>query len=133
MPSLCRLEIIDCNKVVTVPHGLKFVITLDFYKVQHVPSIILTKPKKDVNKAKSKPKPNTNTKPIILSHHLRWIIAFKLITWFTPNQCGTQTKALGVVWYPLLNNSFQCLKNNNTSDTYFYNTQTHTSTTLKTE
>ena len=61
MPSLCRLEITDCNKLVTVPHGLKFVGMLkeleiqwmprafkhrleeegdDFYKVQHVPSII---------------------------------------------------------------------------------------------
>ncbi|KAM4101345.1 hypothetical protein ACB094_05G136800 [Castanea mollissima] len=61
MPSLCRLEITDCNKLVTVPQGLKFVSTLkeleirwmprafkhrleeegdDFYKVKHVPSII---------------------------------------------------------------------------------------------
>ncbi|KAK7823977.1 putative disease resistance rpp8-like protein 4 [Quercus suber] len=61
MPSLCRLEITDCNRLVTVPHGLKFVGTLkeleirwmprafkhrleeegdDFYKVEHVPSII---------------------------------------------------------------------------------------------
>ncbi|KAL4627750.1 hypothetical protein ACB092_05G188300 [Castanea dentata] len=61
MPSLCRLEITDCNKLVTVPQGLKFVSTLkeleirwmprafkhrleeegdDFYKVEHVPSII---------------------------------------------------------------------------------------------
>ncbi|KAM3700966.1 hypothetical protein ACJW31_05G138000 [Castanea mollissima] len=60
MPSLCRLEITDCNKLVTVPQGLKFVSTLkeleirwmprafkhrleeegdDFYKVEHVPSI----------------------------------------------------------------------------------------------
>lgn len=60
MPSLCRLEITDCNKLEMVPDGLKFVSTLqeleirwmprafkhrleeggeDFYKVQHVPSI----------------------------------------------------------------------------------------------
>ncbi|KAF3952653.1 hypothetical protein CMV_021812 [Castanea mollissima] len=60
MPSLCRLEITDCNKLETVPDGLKFVSALqeleirwmprafkhrleeggeDFYKVQHVPSI----------------------------------------------------------------------------------------------
>uniref|UniRef100_A0A2N9HXH1 NB-ARC domain-containing protein n=1 Tax=Fagus sylvatica TaxID=28930 RepID=A0A2N9HXH1_FAGSY len=61
MPSLFRLEISDCNKLVTAPHGLKFVSMLqeleirwmprafkhrleeggeDFYIVQHVPSII---------------------------------------------------------------------------------------------
>jgi hypothetical protein len=61
MPSLFRLEISDCNKMVTALHGLKFVSMLqeleiqwmprafkhrleeggeDFYIVQHVPSII---------------------------------------------------------------------------------------------
>jgi hypothetical protein len=28
MPSICRLEISDCNKLVMVPHGLKFFSTL---------------------------------------------------------------------------------------------------------
>jgi hypothetical protein len=28
MPSICRLEISDCNKLVMVPHGLKFFNTL---------------------------------------------------------------------------------------------------------
>ena len=61
MPSLFRLEISDCNKMVTAPHGLKFVSMLqeleirwmpralkhrlkesreDFYIVRHMPSII---------------------------------------------------------------------------------------------
>ena len=37
------------------------------------------------------------------------------------------------VWYSCLNNSFQCLNNNNTFDMYFYNTQTRIFTTLKIE
>lgn len=61
MPALCRLEISDCNKLKSIPEGLKFVTTLqeleirwipivkhklepkgeDFYKVQHVPSVVL--------------------------------------------------------------------------------------------
>ena len=31
---------------------------------------------------------------------------------------------IGPIWHCCLNNSFRCLNNNNTSDTYFYNTQT---------
>ena len=30
---------------------------------------------------------------------------------------------LGAVCYPFLNNNFKCLNNNNTFNTYFYNTQ----------
>ena len=37
------------------------------------------------------------------------------------------------VWLGCLNNSFQCLNNNNTFDTYFYNTQTRIFKTLKTK
>ena len=39
----------------------------------------------------------------------------------------------GHVLLGCLNNSLQCLSNNNTSDTYFYNTQTRISKTLKTK
>ena len=42
-------------------------------------------------------------------------------------------RALGAIWHGCLNNNFQCLNNNNTFDTYFYNTQTRISTTLKIE
>ncbi|KAJ1435352.1 Leucine-rich repeat domain superfamily [Sesbania bispinosa] len=61
MPNLFRLSISDCNKLRTVPDGLKFVVGLreleirwmpksfktkigttgeDYHKVQHVPSIV---------------------------------------------------------------------------------------------
>ncbi|KAJ7971101.1 Disease resistance protein [Quillaja saponaria] len=61
MPNLCRLGISDCNKLKTVPNGLRYIATLrnieirwmpksfknklesggvEFYKVQHVPSIV---------------------------------------------------------------------------------------------
>ena len=46
---------------------------------------------------------------------------------------NTLNAAIGAVWYQYLNNSFQCLNNNNTSNTYFYNTKTRIFTTLKTE
>ncbi|KAM1160708.1 hypothetical protein ACFX19_034282 [Malus domestica] len=60
LPSLCRLEISNCTKLKTIPDSLRFVKTLqeleiygclfkinigsegeDFYKVQHVPSIVV--------------------------------------------------------------------------------------------
>ena len=46
---------------------------------------------------------------------------------------STCNLTIETVWYPLLNNSFHCLINKNTFDTYFYNTQTHIFITLKIE
>ena len=46
---------------------------------------------------------------------------------------NTLNATIGAVWYQYLNNSFQYLNNNNTSNTYFYNTKTRVFTTLKTE
>ena len=65
------------------------------------------------------------------------------MSWWLAGPCGVRIvsqhdlEAINntgrAVWYSCLNNSFQCLNNNNIFDTYFYNTQTCISTTLKTE
>ena len=44
-----------------------------------------------------------------------------------------RTHDFGAVWHCYLNNIFQYLNNNNTSDMYFYNPQIYISIILKTE
>ncbi|PQP95250.1 hypothetical protein Pyn_29253 [Prunus yedoensis var. nudiflora] len=65
MPSLCRLEIAHCSRLTTLPNGLRYLTNLreltiirmprelhrrieedgdDFYKIQHVPSLVIGEP-----------------------------------------------------------------------------------------
>ena len=51
----------------------------------------------------------------------------------TPMSQAQILQYYGAVWHCCLNNSFQCLNDDNTFDIYFYKTQTRISKILKTE
>ena len=76
-----------------------------------------------------------------VSHRLSFFKTNILLILVTPiSHIGTHQNTFSIslenieaIWYLLLNNSFQCLNNNNVFDTYFYNIQIRISIILKIE